>query len=93
MLSTTFLLSLFAVAAAAKPAARMVVHESRDDVPSGYVRVKAADPNQEVRLRIALTQNNMDGLIKALYDVSTPSSAAYGEHLSKEEVRRHLRSL
>lgn len=36
--------------------------------------------------RLALKQNNMDGLIEALYDVSTPSSAKYGQHLSKYEV-------
>jgi hypothetical protein len=39
-----------------------------------------------LNLKIALTQSDLSGLEKALYDVSTPSSPNYGKHLSKEEV-------
>lgn len=39
-----------------------------------------------LELRIALKQNNMDGLIDKLYDVSTPSSANWRKFLSKDEV-------
>jgi tripeptidyl-peptidase-1 len=86
MLTATFLLSLLAVAAA-KPSARMVLHEARETVPGGYVQTAPAESSKEIKLRIALTQNNMAGLIESLYEVSTPSSPSYGDHLSKEEVR------
>lgn len=73
--------------ALAKPHARdMTVRESRESIPAGYVHSGAADADTTINLRIALVQNNPSGLIDALYDVSTPSSPSYGEHLSKEEV-------
>jgi tripeptidyl-peptidase-1 len=86
MLTATFFLALLAVASA-KPSVRMVHHEGREAAPRGYTQVAPAASSKEIKLRIALAQNNMPGLIKALYDVSTPSSASYGDHLSKEEVR------
>ncbi|EED85603.1 predicted protein, partial [Postia placenta Mad-698-R] len=41
-------------------------------------------------LRVALVQNNIAGLIDALYDVSSPSSPNYGKWLSKTEVEAHV---
>lgn len=87
MLSKTLVLAALCSLVFAKPMARkMKVHESREAVPAGFVRSGAADANTELTLRIALVQNNPDGLIDELYAVSTPGSASYGEHLSKEEV-------
>lgn len=60
--------------------------EHRDAPPRGFVHGGPASPDTMLNLRLALKQNNMDGLIEALYDVSTPSSAKYGQHLSKYEV-------
>lgn len=67
----------------------LVLHEARDTIPSGFVLSEAASANTTLRLRVALTQKDISGLEKALYDVSTPGTASYGKHLSKEEVR-HL---
>jgi tripeptidyl-peptidase-1 len=86
MFSATLLLSLVA-AAIATPSRRMVVHESRTNVPAGWKQVAPADASRQINMRIALTQTNMPGLIDALYAVSTPSSKSYGQHLAKEEVR------
>ena len=85
------MLSTVCTLAMANPTAcSMNVHESRVSIPSGYVRSGAAPEDAELKLRIALVQSDPDGLIDALYAVSTPGSASYGKHLSKEEVRRSL---
>ncbi|PCH39548.1 family S53 protease [Wolfiporia cocos MD-104 SS10] len=91
MLTAGFLVvSLFALASS-KPVARSLqVHETRAAPPSGFVRNGAASSDTVLDLRLALVKNNMDGLIEALYDVSTPSSAKYGQHLTKEEVEAYV---
>ncbi|KAF8531378.1 subtilisin-like protein [Gautieria morchelliformis] len=86
---TSLLLSLVSVLAlaCAKPTPHnLVVHERREAVPEGFVSNGAAPPTTNLDLRIALVSNNLAGLEAALYDVSTPSSSLYGQHLSKEEV-------
>lgn len=87
MVSKLLLLSAFVSLVVAKPMARnMQLHESRENAPAGFVRTGAADADKELNLRIALVQSNPEGLIDALYAVSTPDSPSYGEHLSKEEA-------
>ena len=66
--------------------ANMQVHEALTIVPTGYTLASAAPSETILQLRIALVQNNIDGLIDALYDVSDPDSANYGLYLSKDEV-------
>ena len=63
----------------------MVIHASKD-IPIGFAHQGAAPADQVIPLRIALKQTNIAGLEAKLYDVSTPGSANYGNHLSKEEV-------
>lgn len=83
-----FVASLVALAAGNPLKGRsMRVHESRDTLPEGFVKVGSASPDTILNLRIALKQNNAEGLEKALMDVSTPGNALYGQHLTKEEVR------
>ncbi|EIN06133.1 family S53 protease [Punctularia strigosozonata HHB-11173 SS5] len=84
-----FFASLLAIVSA-KPFENFVVHEQRDAVPSGF-KVKApASRETMLNLRLALTESNSAGLIKALYDVSTPSSKNYGQHLAKEDVEEFV---
>ena len=64
----------------------MRVHESRPSAPAGYMLVGPAEPERMMTLRFALTQRDPEGLIDALYDVSTPSGAGYGQYLGVEEV-------
>lgn len=63
------------------------VHELRPAVPSGFTEVGPASPQTTLNLRLALAQSDPDGLVDALYRVSDPDSEAYGQYLSKEEVR------
>lgn len=87
MVSSLLLIASLLTLAASKPHARnMLVRESRSSIPAGFVQSGPADANTPLNLRIALVQNNPSGLVDALYDVSTPGTASYGEHLSKEEV-------
>ena len=64
----------------------MQVHESRESAPSGFTLTGPADPDTVLNLKLALTQSDPDGLIDALYNVSTPSSAKYGQYLTAQEV-------
>ncbi|EKM58673.1 uncharacterized protein PHACADRAFT_89753 [Phanerochaete carnosa HHB-10118-sp] len=82
--------ALFSLAFAKPMARSMKVREARESLPAGYVRTGAAAVDTELQLRIALVQNNPEGLIDALYDVSTPTSSSYGQHLSKEEVEKFV---
>ena len=61
------------------------VHEARE-LPAGFTHAGAAPDDDTLNLRIALAQNDPEGLIQALMDVSTPSSQQYGQHLSKTQV-------
>ena len=67
------------------PHAGMVIHASKD-ISIGFVHQGAAPADQVIPLQISLKQANVAGLEAKLYDVSTPGSANYGNHLSKEEV-------
>ena len=89
---SAFLASLLVAVISAGPTPRsdMVVRDSKSAVPSGFELVATAPADQTIPLRIALVQNNIAGLEEALYDVSTPGSANYGNHLSKEEVHNSM---
>ena len=86
-----FLASLFATALG-NPLGRraMTVHESRSEVPEGFVNQGAASPDTVLNLRIALTQNNPSGLETTLLDISDPKSDNYGKWLTKEQVSSRL---
>ncbi|KAJ3553439.1 hypothetical protein NM688_g3616 [Phlebia brevispora] len=86
--SILFIASLLVVACA-KPQERraeMTLHEYITKVPAGFVDNGPANPDSILDLRIALVQNNKDGLIEALHNISTPGHPLYGQHLSVEEV-------
>ncbi|KAF8516715.1 family S53 protease-like protein [Hysterangium stoloniferum] len=80
------LVSIFALAQASPAHPDLVLHERREAVPSGFVKNGPASPDTLLSLRMALVSNNLPGLEEALYAVSTPDSALYGQHLTKEEV-------
>lgn len=79
------LLSGIATTLAAPTRRSMVVHESRE-LPRYFALVGAPNPDTTLNLKIALTANDRDGLEQKLWDVSTPGSALYGQHLSFDEV-------
>ncbi len=89
-MAATFILvasSLFALAVG-NPLGRraMQVHESRSELPASFAKTGTPSPDTVLNFRIALAQTDPDGLTDALYDVSAPSSANNGNHLTKEEV-------
>ncbi|KAM5543738.1 hypothetical protein V8D89_002355 [Ganoderma adspersum] len=85
-------LSLFTSLAVATPVSSslysrdLLVHESRDLLPTGFSLVGPAASQTPLKLRIALSQSNPDSIVAALLNVSDPSSDKYGQHLSKSEV-------
>ncbi|KII88063.1 hypothetical protein PLICRDRAFT_30516 [Plicaturopsis crispa FD-325 SS-3] len=85
------LASLLAVAHANPLARNLVVHESRESAPDGFVHAGAAPADTVLNMRIALVQSDPSGLEQALMDVSTPSSALYGQHLTKDEVEAFVK--
>ncbi|KAI0309811.1 family S53 protease-like protein [Amylostereum chailletii] len=88
MLALTFLaLALPLAGVSATPLARdMVVHEKRDAVPTGFVKLGAAPAAQTLTLRLGLVQSDPAGLEERLMAVSTPSSAEYGQFLTQNQV-------
>ncbi|TBU54490.1 family S53 protease-like protein [Dichomitus squalens] len=80
--------SSFAVATSLpfKYSQNLLVHESRDFLPTGVSFIGPAASHTPLKLRIALSQTNPDAIVTALLNVSDPASADYGNHLSKSEV-------
>ncbi|KZV92013.1 subtilisin-like protein [Exidia glandulosa HHB12029] len=63
------------------------VKHSWVEVPEGWMDDGSVPPaDHTINLRIGLKQNKIDVLIEQLYEVSDPTSASYGKHLSKEQV-------
>ncbi|TFK89462.1 family S53 protease-like protein [Polyporus arcularius HHB13444] len=87
MFSSALLVACLAIAAYGKPVARSLqVHETRAQVPPAFALKGPAAPDTMLDLRVALVQNDIAGLEKALMDVSTPGSPLFGQHLTKEQV-------
>ncbi|KZT38181.1 family S53 protease-like protein [Sistotremastrum suecicum HHB10207 ss-3] len=81
MLRTTFFVSLLAVLVAGVPQP-FTIHESINGAPEGFVYAGTPSPTTEVSLRISLVQNNIIGLQEKLIEISTPSSATYGQWMN-----------
>lgn len=62
------------------------VFESVPSKPRGWTRLGDASADQPLRLRIALQQPNEELFERTLYEVSDPSHARYGQHLSRDEL-------
>ncbi|EPS93872.1 hypothetical protein FOMPIDRAFT_1135359 [Fomitopsis schrenkii] len=58
----------------------------RDSAPSAFSWTSLAAPETMLNLKFALAQSDPAGLEQALYDVSDPKSANYGNHLTKEDA-------
>ncbi|KAJ7509870.1 family S53 protease [Mycena galericulata] len=88
--TTLFWSSLFSLAAASPGIKPRILQQSRSSAPQGFASLGAAPATQTLNLRIALASKDVSGLETALLDVSTPSSANYGKHLTKDEVNAYL---
>lgn len=65
-------------------------YDRRANIPAGFTYVGPQDASTVLSIRLAMVQSNPGGLEEALYDVSTPSSPVYGQHLSKEEAAQFV---
>jgi tripeptidyl-peptidase-1 len=81
-----FLAALVATAISSPSFLNTVVQDKRSAAPDGFSQTATPPSDQNIRLRIALHQNNIAGLEDALMAVSTPGNALYGQHLTQEEV-------
>ncbi|KAJ7129883.1 family S53 protease [Mycena crocata] len=88
LISLVTLATILGVSSADPTAGRrtMVLQESIAAVPSGFTHAGSVPPEQEITLRIALTQSNIAGLQERTYAVSDPANPLYGQHISPEEV-------
>ncbi|KAK8018040.1 hypothetical protein PG991_007230 [Apiospora marii] len=68
-----------------------IVVESLGQVPAGWMLAREASPTQNIRLRIALEQPNLDIFEQTLYDISTPHHPHYGRHLSRDELTEMMK--
>lgn len=80
---------LFLTVTAAAPGNN--VFESLQQLPRGWVRARSADPDEPVRLRVSLKQQNLDEFYESLLQVSTPGHPQYGKHYEGHELRSLLR--
>lgn len=84
---TSICIASLCTLALGKPLARSLqLQESRVAAPAGFSLAGAAESTAVLDLRLGLVSSNVDGLIETLYDVSTPSSSNYGQHISRPEV-------
>ncbi|KAK7726507.1 hypothetical protein SLS63_007668 [Diaporthe eres] len=58
-------------------------------IPKGWEHVGLASPDEPIQLRLALRQQGESALEAAVLDRSTPGTANYGIHLSREEVQSY----
>ncbi|CDO72763.1 hypothetical protein BN946_scf184994.g16 [Trametes cinnabarina] len=83
--------ALLFILAQGKSATRSTyILEARASSPAGFMHSGPASPDTILNLRLALVPGDIPGLERALYDVSSPSSPQYGQHLSKEEVEHFV---
>ncbi|TFK88148.1 family S53 protease [Polyporus arcularius HHB13444] len=72
------------------PYENLRLHRLLSPLPAGYApHDTAPQPDQELRLTIAVPQVNESGLYVALLDVSDPASKNYGLHLSAAELGQY----
>jgi tripeptidyl-peptidase-1 len=88
MIATPLLAAILAVVSA-NPLGRrtMTVHEKRNVVPSRFVQSGSVLASKEITLCIALTNTDIAGLEKTVYEISDPANALYGQHLTPEQVQ------
>ncbi|KAJ6464216.1 peptidase S8/S53 domain-containing protein [Mycena vulgaris] len=67
-----------------------LVVEKRDGPGPGFSLTGPTPPGQILNLRLALTQSNIAGLQDAVYDISTPGHARYGQYLTQDKINQFV---
>lgn len=76
---------------ASSASSALPIFESLAELPRGWTRLAPAHPDEPVRLRVSLRQQNLDAFYEGLLHVSTPDHPRYGQHYQGPELRRLLR--
>ncbi|KAI0741645.1 peptidase S8/S53 domain-containing protein [Daedaleopsis nitida] len=88
--SSAFLLGLVQLALSKPLASKrwddLEIKHAWEEIPRGWELHGPAPSDYTFDMRIGLKQNRFDELVTALYEVSDPAHARYGQHLSKEDV-------
>ncbi|KAG6033167.1 hypothetical protein E4U40_005576 [Claviceps sp. LM458 group G5] len=64
-----------------------VVHERRDaNKPVRFIKREAANGDQDIPVRIALKQENIDQGMDLIMKVSDPASSDYGKHYTTDQI-------
>ncbi|KAJ5133905.1 Aorsin [Penicillium atrosanguineum] len=79
-------LAIAAVTGAIPAPTKHVLHEKRDKHAYDWIKGARVESDAVLPVRIGLTQNNLEKGDELLMDVSSPSSARYGQYWSAEEV-------
>ncbi|KAF5006348.1 hypothetical protein FDECE_7276 [Fusarium decemcellulare] len=67
-----------------------VVVESLDETPAGWEENQTPSPDEAIELSIGLEPEDHQLLARTLYEVSDPSHANYGKHLSRDAAKALL---
>ncbi|KAF2758354.1 tripeptidyl-peptidase-like protein [Pseudovirgaria hyperparasitica] len=70
---------------------RSAVMESLHAVPEGWKAIGVPDPDTRMAFRIAIKEPNPGLFEQTLYEISTPGSPKYGQHLKREELKDLIR--
>ncbi|CAG8295795.1 unnamed protein product [Penicillium olsonii] len=65
--------------------------EQLADIPHGWSKQGKPEPSQPIKFRLAITQSHAANFEQKVIDLSTPGHPSYGQHMKREEVRKHLR--
>lgn len=76
---------------ASPAAASSDVFESLQQMPRGWAWARSAKPDEPVKLRLSLKQQNLDQFYENLLQVSTPNHPRYGQHYEGHELRSLLK--
>ena len=68
-----------------------ILRARQSPVPTGFTEVGTPSADTSINLRIGLKAVDNPGLEQKLYKISTPGSASYGQHLTRDEVKNLLR--
>ncbi|TPX14437.1 uncharacterized protein E0L32_005401 [Thyridium curvatum] len=80
-----------AIAALQSLASADAVVESLHGVPQGWRKLKDAESDRVLKLRIALEQPNTALFEQTLYEVSDPEHPLYGKHLKRDELKEMMK--
>ncbi|KAE9409738.1 family S53 protease [Gymnopus androsaceus JB14] len=66
-----------------------ILRARQSPVPTGFTEVGTPSADTSINLRIGLKAVDNPGLEQKLYEISTPGSASYGQHLTRDEVNAY----